>query len=314
LTCRGHIEPDIKQSALRYARFAWAATVANTFVWSRLEIFFLDRYWGHAEIAFFTIALALSALASQGPLLLTGAFLPHFAEKRGRDDHAAMKADYIAGTRITAMLAIPACLGMAAIAPALVPLFYGNDFTAAVPATMVIAAAASIAVTTTVGTHLINAMERSDFTFYTAMFGAALAVAGGLLLVPEFGLMGAAVSRALVQIVIVGIAVWFVTSKLEFPFPAKSVLGIYACSACSSLVAWAIVAVLETPLAIPAAIVAALFVYLVCLRLFQAADPDDLQTLSKIIGSFPRPLSRIGEPLLWLMGHPMKPVEPQNVP
>jgi O-antigen/teichoic acid export membrane protein len=310
----GEVEAAVLQRSFRYARFAWAANIANTFVWSRLEIFFLDRYWGHAEIAFFSIALALSSLASQGPLLLTGAFLPLFAEQRGRGDEAAMKAIYVTGTRLTGMLAIPACLGMAAIAPAIVPLFYGAEFAAAVPATAVIVAAASISVTTVIGTHLVNATERSDIIFYTAIFGAALAVVGGLLLVPQFGLMGAAVSRAIIQIVMVGLGMWFVTSKLEFPFPARSILWIYVCSGCSSMVAWSIVATLDPPLSILAAIVAASFVYLGCLRLCRAADPDDLQTLSEIVDSFPKPLSLFGGPVLWFLGHPMKATERHHVP
>ena len=69
----GMIEPETVRRTIRYARFAGAAAVANSFVWSRIEIFFLDRYWGREEIAFFSIALMLSSMASQGPALLTGA-------------------------------------------------------------------------------------------------------------------------------------------------------------------------------------------------------------------------------------------------
>jgi O-antigen/teichoic acid export membrane protein len=309
----GVVDASVLQASFRYARFAWAATIANTFVWSRLEIFFLDRYWGHAEIAFFGIALALSSLASQGPLLLTGAFLPLFAEHRGRGDQTAMKAIYATGTRLTGMLAIPACLGMAAIAPAIVPLFYGVEFKGAIPVTAIIVAVASISATTVIGTHLVNALERSDTIFYTGIFGAILAVTGGLLLVPQFGLLGAGVSRAIVQVVMVALGMWFVTSKLEFTFPARSILWIYVCSCCSSVVAWTVVATVEAPLSIPLAIVAASFVYLGCVRLCRAVDPGDLEALSEIVGSSPKPLSVIGGSILWFLGHPGKPTERQHV-
>jgi O-antigen/teichoic acid export membrane protein len=311
---RGSVDTTVLRSTLRYARFAWAANIANTFVWSRIEIFFLDRYWGHTEIALFSVALALSGLASQGPLLLSGAFLPLLAEKRGRGDDAAMKAVFVRGTRLIALLAIPACLGMAAITPAVVPMLYGGEFRAAVPATMIIVAAASISVTTAIATHLVNAMERSDSMFYIAIFGAALSMVGGLVLVPEFGLMGAAVSRAVIQIAMIGLGIWFVMARLKFPFPTKSVLYIYLCSVCSSVVAWSIVAVLDAPLSIPAAIAAAGVVYLVGLRLLRAVDPDDLRILSKIVGSFPAPLPIFAGPVLWFLGHPLKQPRPQNVP
>jgi O-antigen/teichoic acid export membrane protein len=299
---RGQIEDVVKVTTLRYARFAWAAAVANTFVWSRIEIFFLDRYWGRSEIAFFSVALVLSAFASQGPLLLTGAFLPLFAEKRGRRDYRAMRSAFASGTRMLAMLAIPACLGMAAIAPAMVPMLYGEAFRAAVPATMIIVAVAAASVTTVIGTHLVQALERSDFVFYTAVFGALLSVIGGFLLVPEFGLMGAAISRAAVQMVMVAIGMWFVIVKLGFPFPTRSVLQIFACSACSGFVAWVIVALVDAPASIVAAILAAGLVYLVSLRLLGAVDRDDLEKLSEALGSFPRPLPLLGAPVLRFLG------------
>jgi O-antigen/teichoic acid export membrane protein len=299
---RGNLEPAVVQSTLRYARFAWAANIANAFVWSRIEIFFLDRYWGHAEIAFFTIALALSALASQGPILLTGAFLPLLAEKRGRGEAEAMKAIFARGTRMTAMLAIPSCLGMAAIAPALVPLFYGEEFRAAVPATMILAVAASVSVTTVIGTHLVNAMERSDIIFYTAALGVVLSILGGLLLVPEFGLIGAAVSRAVIQLVMIAVGLWFIIARLEFSFPTKSIVSISLCSVCSSIVAWSIVAALDAPLSIFAAILAAIVVYIVCLRLLHALHQDDLRALSKVANSFPRPIPILGEKVLSFLG------------
>jgi O-antigen/teichoic acid export membrane protein len=224
-----------------------------------------------------------------------------------------MKAIYATGTRLTGMLAIPACLGMAAIAPAIVPLFYGVEFKGAIPVTAIIVAVASISATTVIGTHLVNALERSDTIFYTGIFGAILAVTGGLLLVPQFGLLGAGVSRAIVQVVMVALGMWFVTSKLEFTFPARSILWIYVCSCCSSVVAWTVVATVEAPLSIPLAIVAASFVYLGCVRLCRAVDPGDLEALSEIVGSSPKPLSVIGGSILWFLGHPGKPTERQHV-
>ena len=116
-----------------------------------------------------------------------------------------------------ALLAMPACLGMAAIAPAVVPMLYGEEFRPAVPAAMIIAALSTVSVSTVIATHLVQALERSDFIFYTAILGAGLSIVGGFLLVPEFGLIGAAVSRSVVQVIMVAIGLWFVVARLATP-------------------------------------------------------------------------------------------------
>ena len=53
-------------------------------------------------------------------------------------------------------------------------------------------------------------------------------------------------------------------------------------------------------------------VYLMSPRLLRAADPDDLRTLSKLLGSFPRPRSLLGEQVLRLLDHLPKQSGPQN--
>ena len=309
----GMIEPETVRRTIRYARFAGAAAVANSFVWSRIEIFFLDRYWGREEIAFFSIALMLSSMASQGPALLTGAFLPHFAEKSGSHDHAAMKTAFASGTSMIALLAMPACLGMAAIAPAVVPMLYGEEFRPAVPAAMIIAALSTVSVSTVIATHLVQALERSDFIFYTAILGAGLSIAGGFLLVPEFGLIGAAVSRSVVQVIMVAIGLWFVVARLGYPLPTRSLLSIFAASACCALAAWSVVVVLDAPFSVVAAIALAGVVYLICLRLFGAVDRENLERLTTIVRMFPKPLPGLGEAVLRFLGQRPKPSASVNV-
>lgn len=295
---RGIVSPALVRQTRQYGRFSWAANICNTFVWSRIEILFLQSFWGYHEVGLFSVALALSALASQGPLLLTGAFLPMLAEKHGRQDRAGLQAAFERGTRLLAMFAFPACFGMAAILPALVGLLYGHAFEPAVPAAMIIVTAAAFSITTVIGTHLVNALARSDFIFASSLVGAFLSVSIGFLLIPHFGLLGAAISRTVTQLAMIVLGLWFITARLGFAYPFGPLARIVLAALAASLGALLIVTATNGVGGLIAAIVIAALIYTLCLRLFDAAHPEDIALAHRLSGALPSPLAGAANILL----------------
>jgi O-antigen/teichoic acid export membrane protein len=295
---RGRLAPSQAREVWRYGRYSWAANICNTFVWSRIEILFLQVFWSYHEVGWFSVALALSSLASQGPLLLTGAFLPMLAQKHGERDRAGLQSAFIRGTRMLALIALPVCLVMAAVVPALVDLIYGAAFAPASPAAMIIVTAAAFTATTVIGTHLVNALGRSDFIFFSSLAGALLSAVLGLLLIPRFELVGAAVSRATVQLAMVALGMWFITWKLGFRFPLGSSLRILLASAVAAGAAYAIVSVDHHPAALAAAVAMGGIVYVLCLRLFGAVHAEDVRLARRLLAPLPRPLARLADGFL----------------
>ncbi|WP_165932945.1 polysaccharide biosynthesis C-terminal domain-containing protein [Rhizobium sp. BK251] len=295
---RGVISPELGREVRRYARFAWAANVCSTFVWSRIEILFLQIFWNFREVGLFNTALALAALASQGPLLLTGAFPPMLSEKQGRNDRAGLQFAFASGTRILAMIAFPSCLGMAAVAPTLIRLLYGAEFEDAAPAAMVVMTAAALTITTVIGTHLVTAFGRSDFIFISSLTGAVLSVTIGLLLVPPLGLIGAAAARALVQLVMIGLGLWFITYQLGFTYPFRSLLGILAAALVAALAAFLAAALVRGPAGLLGAACLNVLVYVAGLRFLGAAHPDDILLARRLSSALPPPLAKTTNALL----------------
>jgi O-antigen/teichoic acid export membrane protein len=292
------VSPSLTSEVWRYGRFSWAANVCNTFVWSRIEILFLQVFWSYREVGWFSVALALSGLASQGPLLLTGAFLPMLAQKHGQDDKAGLQAAFTKGTRLLATLALPTCLGMAAVVPSLVALLYGPEFEPAVPAAMIIVTAAAFTITTVIGSHLVNALGRSDFIFFSSLSGALLSAIFGFLLIPVFGLVGAAISRAIVQLAMVAIGLWFITTRLGFSFPFGAFLRILLASLAAAGAAFVTIGAIGHLPGLVSAIALAAFTYVLCLRLFGATHADDIALARRLSASFPQPIARMADIVL----------------
>lgn len=299
---RPRIAAVLRRRILRFAVYSWAGALTLSLVWSRVEIYFLERYWGGEAVALFTIGFTFSNLASQGPLLLTGGLLPYFAASRGRSGIGQMHEVYATATRVMAFLLFPACFGLAAILPALLPLVYGPSFAEAVPVGCILVAGAAIGASGAVGSHLIYAHERSDFIFLSGAVGAALTLAAGFLVTPVFGMIGAALARVAIHAFMVAYGTWFVSRRLNCPTPLASLAKLLLAATLASLVAFAIVRTVHAPLvALPLAIAAAAIVYAASVRTLQALPAQDVVRLRTLAGRLPRPARGPTDGLLALL-------------
>jgi O-antigen/teichoic acid export membrane protein len=302
---RGDLQADLKARVRRFALFAWVGAIAQTIVWTRIEIFFLEHFLGASAVGLYAVALTFANLASQGPILLTGAMLAFFSEGFGSGDDAAVRQRsaqvFASGTRIVAFLAFPCCLGLAALTPTLLPLVYGPAFSAAVPATMIVLAVAGIGAAGAVGSHLIYGHDRSDVICYVNFVGVALFVAAGLLVVPQSGLLGAAWSRAAIHSLLMLAGCWFIVRGLGFPMPFGDLARLFAAAALAAIAAGMIVRLMPGPAGLAPAIALAVLVYPCAVRVLGGLADQDIRYLGAMLRNAPGMPSRLAEKgLSWL--------------
>lgn len=293
--------PELAARVRRYALYAWAGALSGTIVWSRAELFFLERSTGSAAIGLFTVAVTLANLASQGPMLLTAGLLPYFAENFGKGATRELHEGYATATRVLAFLALPACFGMVALLPELLPLIYGHDFADAVPAATVLVLAAGIAATASVGTTLVMAMDRSDFVFASGLVSALLAVIAGFTVIPAFGLMGAAWSRATIQVVAVLLGCGFVVWRLRFPLPLTDLAKLALAAAICGVAARACLLLMPGSRWLPLAIGVGVVSYAAAVRALGALRPRDADRLRTLCGVFPPRVGVLADRVIGLL-------------
>lgn len=297
----GALTVEMVARVRRFALYAWAGAVMSAFVWARIEIYFLQRFEGFEAVGLFTAGLTLASLATQGPLLLSGALLPHFADAHARGALDHLREAYASATRLVAFLAFPAGLGLAAIMPVIIPLVFGEAFRPAVPVASLLVVASALGAASVVGTHLVNALERSDFIFYSSLCGAVLAVVAGFTLVPAFGLMGAGAARALIQFAMVAAGLWFITSRLGYRAPLRDLAKLFLAAGLAALGARLCLILISGRWSLAAAILAAVVVYVVGVRTFRALTSKDIDRLRNAVSLLPAPLNLCGWPVLLLI-------------
>ncbi|MBX8688122.1 oligosaccharide flippase family protein [Mycobacterium sp. 20091114027_K0903767] len=287
LRFKPHVAPDLKHEVVRFALQNWAVAMIGYIVFGRTEIVFLERYTGLAAVGLFTAAVTLADMAAQLQGLLLSALLPRFSEQYGMGARDAMQRLYRTTTALLVMLIAPLSLGLAAIAPVLVTLFFGADFAGAsrVATVLLIAEAISSFGVTTL--FLIQSSGKAGALLITNGIGVIGTIGLGFLLIPRFGLMGAAYSRAIVQVSVVLMETWYVTRRLQIAPPYRALGAITLASVASGAVAHFAVATIGGFASLLVAIPAAVLVYLVVLSPFSVMSKLDPELIHRLVTRLP---------------------------
>jgi O-antigen/teichoic acid export membrane protein len=291
---RGFPDPpaNLRRRIWIYSLQTWVAVLVSAFVWSRMEVFFIERYWNTHEVSMFVIGLGLAALIVQTSAMLTGAFMSHFAELSGIQEIDQIRRTYSSATRLLALLLFPMAFGCAALVPVLLPLLYGESFRAAVPNAMVLVAASSL-MFCNVGSALIYGMEKSKFIALSGLAGAAAALLADFLIIPRFGAWGAVWAKSTIQLLMIVTGVVYIHFYLGFHFPFKSVFKIFICSFFCGLSGFWMVKTFPTPEGLAAAALSGILVYLALLWQIKVLTPDETHYFLRLLQRMPKPFRGI---------------------
>jgi len=285
------ISAELRSRVLRCASYRWLAEIMAAFVWSRLEVFFLQLSWGSGSIGLFNSGLTLSNLAVQLPVMLTWGLIPHFAERVGRKEFDRVGQDYQTGTRMMAFMLLPSCIGLSVIMPVVLPLLYGPQFADATTLAIILVCGAGLASTTTIAWNVIWAMERTDIDLFLGVIGAIVALIGDLTIIPTYGPVGAAISRVAAQSTVSILTVLFVVRSLRISLPimdlGKILISALACGVAARLS----IIVVPGPQGLPLAISLAVVVYLMAIRITKALPESDIARFRSLALALPPGLS-----------------------
>ncbi len=159
----------------------------------RLDIVLLGALRGLSEAALYTAATRFLALGQLSGQALSTAVQHRLAEHLVRDDRDAAGRLYQAATGWLVLLAWPAYLLFAVFAEPMLHLF-GEGYSAGARVTVFLALTMLVATGCGMVDTVLNMAGRTSWTFYNALAGTLVNVVLNVLLIPRFGIMGAAVA------------------------------------------------------------------------------------------------------------------------
>jgi O-antigen/teichoic acid export membrane protein len=145
-------------------------------------------------LGLYVVAVTWSSAVAQLPNALGAVLFPRTAAQSDARQRAQVFAQ---GTRLAVLSAVTAGAAVALITPVAMPLLFGAKFAAAVPAGLVLAAAAAVSATNSVLEEGLHGLGRPAVALWAELIGLVATAASLLLLLMPFGIMGAALASLL---------------------------------------------------------------------------------------------------------------------
>lgn len=196
-------------------RAAFPFFLAAVFVkiYSYVDSFTLKAVIGDSAVGLYSVAYKLTYAFQFLPLAFVGALYPKLASQS--KDPIALKKTFLDAQWYLAMLVAPIVFGIAALAPQIISLVYGSEYTDSVlPLTVLVFVLIPIFADFPIGSMLNSTGRQST---KTAIMGVTMVVniAANFLLIPKLGVVGASIAGLLSFVTMFGLGAFFVQRQLH---------------------------------------------------------------------------------------------------
>ena len=243
------ISSSLRRRITAYATSMTVTLTLGLVVWQRSEVFILGLFRESSEVAYYSIAFAMSE-AIQGiiPIALGAALFPNISRAFADRDHQFAQRAYESALRLTTLAVVPVAIAGALLSASVIQLLYGDAFDdAAMPLAVLLFSAGAQRVTQN-GALIVFGSDRERLMMWFTAAWAAFNVTLAFTLTPRFGVAGATAANAATQFGALAAFHLLVRRTTGFRLPAAGLLRILAANipvlALVGLVVW----VLDTDL------------------------------------------------------------------
>jgi lipopolysaccharide exporter len=205
-----------------FSLWTWAQTILYQLK-ERSEAIVIGRILDASKVGVFSVGLELGSLPTTELVEPLGRSLfSAFASLQNSAE--GLRNMFLGAIGLGLTLILPAGIGISMIADPMVHLLLGPSWLSAVPVVQIVAVGGTTAIFSHACGNLLNAIGRPHIAVYIATITIAVKLTALLLLVPEFGLSGAAVAIVIASILEVFLLLW-----LTLPRAGVSLLRVAAC-------------------------------------------------------------------------------------
>jgi O-antigen/teichoic acid export membrane protein len=207
----------------KYAFYAWLATVLSAFVWQRMELFFINRYLTKSDISYYSVGLTLSLFIMQPIVMLASALTPHFT-RISQENRSETQQTYVLLTKAFAWATFLLGWFVAFNSKFFLGIIYGEKFITGSSVAFWLLIFSPLSAIASVGSALVYGHGKARFVALSSSFGALAAPLVFLLVIPAYGIVGAAIARGMMQTALIAAGSLYITYFLRYPFPLRSYL------------------------------------------------------------------------------------------
>jgi O-antigen/teichoic acid export membrane protein len=220
-------------SIFHYTAYAWMAAVLSAFIWQRMELYFINRYLTNTDVSYYSTGLTFSLFIMQPVVMLSSSLTSHFS-KGSRDDHARTQQTYVFLTKTFAWSTFLLAWFVAFNSNFFLSIIYGDKFAEGSFVAFWLLAFSPLSAIASVGSSLVYGYGKTRFIALSSLSGALLAPWMYMLVVPEYGIVGTAIARGILQALFIAAGSFYITKFMHFSFPVRSYLYCMVAAAVTS--------------------------------------------------------------------------------
>ncbi len=184
---------------------------------ARIDRFILAYYMPLAAVTFYTLPSSISEKASLGVANITSVVFPFTSELHSMGAHDRVHELYLRSTKILTLVTLPITVILLAVPGPILRYWLGPEYAAQGAVTLTLLGTATFlsaigAVPTVTSLGVGNAWMPAAFAFASSVIN----LVSNLLLIPRYGINGAALASLLPQALVTPVFVYAVTRMLKF--------------------------------------------------------------------------------------------------
>jgi O-antigen/teichoic acid export membrane protein len=211
------------RTVMRYSSILYVYAIMNVLLGQQLDIILLGRFQPDAEIGFYFIGYNLSFLAvSIFNLALAGGItLTFFSELYAKRDYNGLRKTYTVFFEYNYFAIIPIAVGGIIVGKELIELLYPSDYVAALPILTIFFVSFCVIKLGGITSTFMSAMEREKALVGSRTIFGITNLALDLILIPEYGAVGAAIATSIAGVLGIGYESYVVHRLIQPDYPSR---------------------------------------------------------------------------------------------
>jgi O-antigen/teichoic acid export membrane protein len=270
--------PEISKRIFNFSLSVYGLWLLALIIFDKSELFFLRIFKAPEELAYYSIAFAVTARLATAGDSISYVLFPMFITRFSQSGADGLCEVYQRSIRFLQILMVPICFWGIPLLPRLVVLAYGKQYTRVASVVQILLVTMLFTVTMTVGSSVIYTLDRQASLLRFMILVAVLNIGLDLCLIPRFGALGAALANGISQVCAAFGMIFMVRRLLPGSFPVFASLRIYLAAAlsvapilCAELIPRAGISLVSI------SVVAAILLYIGLLTLLHAIKRNEFE-------------------------------------
>jgi O-antigen/teichoic acid export membrane protein len=226
---------DVFKRIYTFSLSIYALWFLSLIVFDKSELFFLRLLRSPQELAFYSIAFALTARMVTVSDSISNVLFPMFITRYTQNGQDGLRDVYRRSLRYVEVLMVPLYLWAIPLAPRLLLLVYGAQYARVAAVLQVLLATMLFTVPAPVCMVALFTMEKQTSYIRILLLVAVLNIVLDFLLIPRFGAVGAALANGVSQALASSRPILVLRKVLPGGFPVLASLKIYLAGAVSAI-------------------------------------------------------------------------------